>query len=265
MLTGGGARADRLRHQHVRGRRRADARRRKCTAPRRTPPPERLTQRRVAPAADVRPRGRAVPGAHGPAADRRHQRAGRSTGCRRRSAGPAAALWPTTRPPDSAAAELADLLQAHTPRRRPGQRGPGGAAAPTMTRVLPTMAQTHHPSRRRIPAGWLTAGGGARARPGRRAGDRARAGRRPRIPGPRRRPGRLYGSATSSPRTTGTASWPTSWPPTPGSRWPTGGVDHAAAADPSGLRPNGAWSLDGSALASPAQTPLAPGRSARSP
>jgi serine/threonine-protein kinase len=233
-----------------------------------TPPyaaPERLTQRRVAPAADVYGLGvvlyqaltgrlpiagtNALDGVDGlpPAVGR---------ACRS-----CLAHDPAARP---SAAELADLLQAHSPPAASLVGAtPGGAAAPTMTRVLPTM--TYHPSRRRIPTAWLTAGAVVLVL-GLVAGLAIGLGLAGRSPEPDA--AAATGSACSvsyqlasddgATFVADIVATNTGQPLADGWR-----LTMRLPSDPSGLRPDGAWSVDGSGLASPAQTPLAAGRSAR--
>jgi len=237
-----------------------------------TPPyaaPERLTQRRVAPAADMYGLGvvlyqalsgrlpiagtDALDGVDGlpPAVSR---------ACRS-----CLAHDPAARP---SAAELADVLQAHTPRDSLLRAAPGAASvvAPTMTRVMPTMAQPVRPGRR-IRTGWVAAGavvlllglaGGLAIGLGLAGGS----------------------SPPNAAATTGGPACSVSYQLTSddGNTFvadivaTNGGLSLAGGwrltmrlpTDQSkGLRPSGEWSLDGSALASPAQDPLAAGGSAR--
>src|SRR5690348_3348139 len=237
-----------------------------------TPPyaaPERLTQRRVAPAADMYGLGvvlyqalsgrlpiagtDALDGVDGlpPAVSR---------ACRS-----CLAHDPAARP---SAAELADVLQAHTPRDSLLRAAPGAASvvAPTMTRVMPTMAQPVRPGRR-IRTGWVAAGavvlllglaGGLAIGLG-LAGGSSPPNAAATTAGPACSVSYQLTSDDGNTfvadivATNGGLSLAGGWRLT--MRLPT---DQSK-----GLRPSGEWSLDGSALASPAQDPLAAGGSAR--
>jgi serine/threonine-protein kinase len=238
-----------------------------------TPPyaaPERLTQRRVAPAADMYGLGvvlyqalsgrlpiagtNALDGVEGlpPAVGQ---------ACRS-----CLAHDPAARP---SAAELADVLQAHTARAsllRPAAGAAAVPAAPTMTRVMPTMAQPVRVGRR-VRTGWVAAGvvvlllglaGGLAIGLG-LAGGSSPPDAAATTAGP---PCSVSYQLTSDNgntfvadivATNGALSLADGWRLT--MRLP--------ADESKSLRPSGEWSVDGTALASPSQNPLAAGGSAR--
>jgi serine/threonine-protein kinase len=238
-----------------------------------TPPyaaPERLTQRRVAPAADIYGLGvvlyqalsgrlpiagtNALDGVDGlpPAVGR---------ACRS-----CLAHDPAARP---SAAELADVLQAHAPPSAVLRATAGAApvvAAPSMTRVMPTMAQPVGAGRR-IRTGWVAAGvvvlllglaGGLAIGLG-LAGDSPRPDAAATTAGPACS---VSYQLTSDDGNTFVADIVAT-----NGGLPLGGGWRLTMRLPTdeskGLRPSGEWSVDGSALASPAQNPLATGSTAR--
>jgi hypothetical protein len=233
-----------------------------------TPPyaaPERLTQHRVSPAADVYGLGvvlyQALTGRAALLDSRTLDTVGGLPEPVARACLSCLASDPAARP---TAAELADVLLSNVPADADRAPHPAAASAPSLTRVLPTMTQY---SGRRLRPGWLVAG--AVAVVGLLAGVAIGVSLAA-------RPDQASSAAAAPPGSACSVNYQlasddgntfvaTMLATNTGEALPTGWRLTMAlpAGQASGLRPGGEWQVDGTDLASPAQDPLGVGGSAR--